>query len=187
MANAHFGNIGDVWKHLALAEVVATEQPQHFWESHAGSALYPLSHSTERDFGAYYFREHASTSAILRDSSYARILRERETGGELHVYPGSPYLAMSILARGPANFVFCDKHAKSLANIEDAASRLSIAEARLQLIHGDGLSTVSELGAKLPTAEAASTIVHIDPYHPKRASSPGLNSFDLLCQLGDRG
>jgi 23S rRNA A2030 N6-methylase RlmJ len=187
MANIHFGNIGDVWKHLALAEVVATEQPQHFWESHAGSALYPLSHSTERDFGVYYFRNHASTSAILRDSSYARILRELETGGELHVYPGSPFLAMRLLKRGLADFVFCDKDKMSLADIKDAASRLSIADARLRLSHGDGLSTVSQLGAELPTAEAASTVVHIDPYQPWRESSSGRNAFDLLCQLGDQG
>jgi 23S rRNA (adenine2030-N6)-methyltransferase len=186
VANVHFGDIGDVWKHLAFAEIVATEQPQHVWECHAGSALYPLSHSPDRDFGVYFFREHASTSATLRGSTYARILRELETGGDLQVYPGSPFLAMQLLKRGSADFVFCDTDASSLADIKDAASRLSIDNARLRLIHGDGLSTVSQLGAELPTAEAASTVVHIDPYQPWRASS-GLNSFDLLCQLADRG
>ena len=187
MANTHFGNIGDVWKHLALAEVVATERPQHFWESHAGSALYPLSHSTERDFGVYYFREHASTSAILRESSYARILRELETGGGLHVYPGSPFLAMHLLKRGPADFVFCDRDEASLAVIKDAASLLAIDDARLRLIHGDGLSTLAQLGAGLPPVEAESTFVHIDPYEPLQEPLPGLNAFDLLCQLADRG
>jgi 23S rRNA (adenine2030-N6)-methyltransferase len=187
VANTHFGNVGDVWKHLAYAEIIAIERPQDVWESHAGSALYSLSHSPERDFGVYYFCEHASMSATLANSEYARILRELETGGELHVYPGSPFLAMRLLKWGSTEFVFCDKDKMSLADIKDAASHLSIAEARLRLSHGDGLSPVSQLGAELPTAEAASTVVHIDPYQPWRASSPGLNSFDLLCQLGDRG
>ena len=187
MANVYFGNSGDVWKHLAFAEIVATEQPLHVWESHAGSALYSLSPSPERDFGVYFFHEQAAKTAILRDSAYARILRELEPGGELHDYPGSPFLAMCLLKLGPADFVFCDKDKMSLADIERAASRLSINNARLRLIHGDGLSTVSQLGAELPTAEAASTVVHIDPYQPWRASSLGLNAFDLLCQLGDRG
>jgi hypothetical protein len=32
VANVHFGNIGEVWKHLAFAAIVATEQPRHVWE-----------------------------------------------------------------------------------------------------------------------------------------------------------
>jgi 23S rRNA A2030 N6-methylase RlmJ len=187
VANIYFGDSGDVWKHLAFAQIVATEHPRHVWESHAGSALYPLSHSTARDSGVYFFREHAALSATLQDSTYARILRELETGGEFPCYPGSPFLAMRILTRGPADFVFCDTDAESLADISHAASRLSIDAARFQLIHGDGLSTVSQLGAAWLPAEAASTIVHIDPYDARQVSSTGLNAFDLLCQLGDRG
>jgi 23S rRNA A2030 N6-methylase RlmJ len=187
VANIHFGNVGDVWKHLAFAEIVVIEQPQHVWESHAGSALYPLSHSTERDFGVYFFHEQASTSARLANSPYARILRELETGGDLRVYPGSPFLAMRLLMRGPADFVFCDTDAESLADITDAALRLSIDGGRLRIIHGDGLSTVSQLGAELPPVEAESTFVHVDPYNPLQQSPSGLDALDLLCQLGDRG
>jgi 23S rRNA A2030 N6-methylase RlmJ len=187
VANIYFGDVGDVWKHLAFAEIVATEQPRHVWESHAGSALYPLSHSLGRDFGVYFFYEQAAKTALLRDSAYARILRELETGGHLQDYPGSPFLAMQLLKRGSADFVFCDTAAKSLADIGRAALRLSIDDARLQLIDGDGLSTLSQLGAELSPVEAESIFVHIDPYQARRASSPGLNAFDLLCQLADRG
>ena len=187
MANIYFGDIGDVWKHLSFTQVVAIEQPRHVWESHAGSALYALSRSYQRDFGVYYFREHAPTSVALADSPYARILRELAPAGQLRVYPGSPFLAMRILTRSPADFVFCDTDEVSLADIQNAASRLSIDEARLRIIHGDGVSTVAHLGAALPTTEAASTVVHIDPYHPLQESSQGLNSIDLLCQLSDRG
>jgi hypothetical protein len=39
MANRHFGKIGAVWKHLALAEILAGENPRAYWESHAGCAV----------------------------------------------------------------------------------------------------------------------------------------------------
>ncbi len=39
MANRHFGRIGDVWKHLPLAEILLLETPRRYWETHAGSAL----------------------------------------------------------------------------------------------------------------------------------------------------
>jgi 23S rRNA A2030 N6-methylase RlmJ len=187
VANIYFGDIGDVWKHLAFAQIVETEQPLHVWESHAGSALYPLSHSPGRDFGVYFFHEQAAKTALLRDSAYDRILRELETGEELHDYPGSPFLAMRLLKRGSADFVVCDTDAESLADIKRAALRLSIDDARLQRIDGDGLSTLSQLGAELPPAEAESIFVHIDPYQSLQESLPGLNAFDLLCQLADRG
>jgi 23S rRNA A2030 N6-methylase RlmJ len=187
VANIYFGDSGDVWKHLAFAQIVATEQPDHVWESHAGSAVYPLSHSPGRDTGVYFFREHVALSSTLQESAYARILRELETGEELPRYPGSPFLALRLLTRGDADFVFCDTDAESLADIERAASGLSIDTARLQLIHGDGVSRLSQMGAVLPTADAASTLVHIDPYDPRPASSAGQNAFDLLVQLGNRG
>ena len=43
MANQHYGKIGDVWKHLPLAEILGMLKPTEYWESHAGSTRYPLS------------------------------------------------------------------------------------------------------------------------------------------------
>ena len=43
MANPHFANLGDVWKHLLLTEVISWLQPGHYVETHAGSALYALA------------------------------------------------------------------------------------------------------------------------------------------------
>ena len=33
----HYGQIGDVWEHLALARFLEAEGPIQYWESHAGS------------------------------------------------------------------------------------------------------------------------------------------------------
>ena len=67
MANHHYGRIGDIWKHLPLAEILEIEQPAEYWESHGGSARYPLTHSWQRDFGVFYFLSHAAKS-VLREN-----------------------------------------------------------------------------------------------------------------------
>ena len=75
MANPHFGNLGDVWKHVALAEALASERPLKYWETHAGSASYLLSHSPARDYGAYYLLEGGRRSSILSQSPYYQELK----------------------------------------------------------------------------------------------------------------
>jgi len=42
MANRHFAKLADVWKHLPLVAVLSIERPRHYWESHAGNALYSM-------------------------------------------------------------------------------------------------------------------------------------------------
>jgi 23S rRNA A2030 N6-methylase RlmJ len=80
MANPHFGNLGDVWKHVALAEALASERPLNYWETHAGSAIYLLSHSPARDYGAYYLLEGGRRSSILSQSPFYQ---------ELKFFPGT--------------------------------------------------------------------------------------------------
>jgi hypothetical protein len=36
MANIHYAKIGDVWKHLPLAEVLSIERPGRYWEATSG-------------------------------------------------------------------------------------------------------------------------------------------------------
>jgi len=59
MANRHFAELGDVWKHLPLAEVLRLNPPQSYWETHAGSLCYPLTASPTRVHGALRFLKRA--------------------------------------------------------------------------------------------------------------------------------
>src|SRR5436309_1658093 len=43
--NNHFAELGDVWKHLPLAEILRITPPRDYWETHAGSASYALTES----------------------------------------------------------------------------------------------------------------------------------------------
>jgi hypothetical protein len=38
--NNHFAELGDVWKHLPLAEILRINPPRHYWETYAGSPSY---------------------------------------------------------------------------------------------------------------------------------------------------
>src|SRR5690242_16668024 len=59
MANKNFGNIGDVWKHVVLAEVLEREPPAWYAETHAGSGAYAVVHSGGREYGFAHFLEVA--------------------------------------------------------------------------------------------------------------------------------
>jgi len=96
MANVHYASIGDVWKHLPLAEILQIECPRRYWETHSGSSSYPLTRSPERDYGAFAFLERGGHSPELEGSSYRRLLA-RHVGGEVPTYPGSPLIAMELL------------------------------------------------------------------------------------------
>jgi len=63
MANTHYGEIGDVWKRLPLAEVLHIEAPTAYWQSHAGPADYALTHSPTRDYGVFHLIEQAAFDA----------------------------------------------------------------------------------------------------------------------------
>src|SRR5262245_29432311 len=96
MANRHFGNLGDVWKHLVLAEVLAMERPLHYWETDAGSASSPLSASIARGYGVYSFLEATRHDRVLAESHYCRLLTG-EVARSVPMYPGSPLIAMRLL------------------------------------------------------------------------------------------
>src|SRR5215217_5824416 len=120
MVNVHYAKIGDVWKHLPLAEVLRIERPGYYWESHAGSSTYPLTRSPERDYGVFLFLERGGSSAALEGSAYRRLLYLCRRGRTPQSYPGSPRIAMELLGRA-AEFVFCDLDGQSLATIAQDA------------------------------------------------------------------
>jgi hypothetical protein len=86
MANVHYAEIGDVWKHLPLAEVLQIEAPRRYLESHAGSSSYPLTPSLERNYGALRFASEAERSPVLDGCAYRRLLAHyAEDGSPRHI------------------------------------------------------------------------------------------------------
>jgi 23S rRNA (adenine2030-N6)-methyltransferase len=186
MANVHYAKIGDVWKHLPLAEVLRIERPTRYWESHAGSSTYPLTRSPERDYGLFLFLERAGSSAALEGSAYRRLLYLRGRGRTLQTYPGSPRIAMELLGDA-AEFVFCDLDGQSLATIAQDARALGVPAGRVRLLHGDGVSALVDELVALTEEEGSGTFLHVDPYRPLESGRGGESSLGLFVGAAQRG
>jgi 23S rRNA (adenine2030-N6)-methyltransferase len=186
MANVHYASIGDVWKHLPLAEVLGSERPRRYWETHSGSSSYPLTHSPERDYGAFAFLERADRSQVLKGSSYGRLLA-RHAGGETPTYPGSPLIAMELLGDVGGHFLFCDLDGESLSNIADDSRALGVPLGSVRLVEGDGVSNLADELSGLTEDEAAGTFLLVDPYRPLEPNSEGATPMGLFARAAKRG
>jgi hypothetical protein len=98
--NNHFAELGDVWKHLPLAEILRVNPPRVYWETHAGSASYVLTESPSRLHGPLRFLSLAPEDPDLEGCAYLAALTLVPG-----VYPGSATLATLALGRS-ASYVF---------------------------------------------------------------------------------
>jgi 23S rRNA (adenine2030-N6)-methyltransferase len=187
MANIHYARIGDVWKHLPLAEVLAIERPGSYGESHAGSSSYPLTRSPERDYGVFLFLERAGSSSALKGSAYRRLLYLRDRGETPPTYPGSPLIAMELLRGTGGRFLFCDLDGASLATIAEDAHALGVPQGRVRLVHGDGVSALEVELAGLAEEAASGTFLHVDPYRPLESGHGAETPLGLFAHAAERG
>ena len=186
MANAHFAEIGDVWKHLPLAEVLAIERPDRYWETHAGSALYPLTPSARRDYGAYRVLAHAGQAPAIDRSMYLRLLRRLAPAGAGARYPGSAYIAMAVLGPAVGEYRLADTDPDSAADLRKAAARLAGPD-RVEVVEGDGVTALVEAFSRLEPAAASTTFALIDPSPPLAPTAGGRSPAELWAMLASRG
>ncbi len=174
--NNHFAELGDVWKHLPLAEILRVDPPRAYWETHAGSASYPLTESPSRLHGALRFLSLAPYDPDLRSCAYLAALTH-----EPGVYPGSATLAMRSLGTS-ASYLFCDVDARSAASLLDASGGLDV-----RVVDADGVSAI-EREAQLARVDARDVLVHVDPFEPfERVSRDSRTPVELAGWLADAG
>ena len=178
MANPHFANLGDVWKHLLLTEVISWLQPGHYVETHAGSALYAVTDDLERGLGAEMFLSASSEIEPLRSSPYRQNILGLARGAAPS-YPGSPLLAMMLLGRA-CRYVFCDTDPSSVADLRAARERLGL-QKEAQVIHGDGLAETTAL--LKAHAIGAASLVHVDPFDFRAAGPTAASALQLVTRL----
>jgi hypothetical protein len=90
MANTHYGEIGDIWKHLPLAEILAIERPRRYWESRR-LGLLPSPFVGQGLRRGHLYR-HAPDAPTLRDSAFgACCTRSRATQGSIRALRLSPW------------------------------------------------------------------------------------------------
>lgn len=182
------GTVGDVWKHLTLAEILAAARPRWYVEPHARAISSLLTPTLERNYGVYYFLAHAEQSAVLRNSEYYRILDAiRGERGTLRRYPGSSYLAMKVLGPKAEEFLFCDLEEEDLVTIEHHGDRVGISRERIEGLPLDGIRAMRQEMDRWPAEELPRTFVFIDSPRPFHPTESGRSSMDLLCELSGRG
>lgn len=148
----HAGNVGDVWKHCALVEVLqrASAPDLHYAETHAGEGLYALGATGEwtEGIGRLWSADDLGAGAVAR---YVTLCRRLGSGTACpERYPGSPRFARAVL--GPdATLTLCERDPDALARL---ATHLG-GDANARLVDGDGLAVLASLGA--------ATVVLIDP------------------------
>ncbi len=158
--NPHFGKLGDVWKHLPLAEILRMKPPLHYWETHAGSAWYSMDRSPERLHGAIQFVSCAPKDPELQTCAYLELLQRN-----VDVYHGSAMIAVQLLGKN-ADYLFCDTDPESAATLRVAAVNVN---ARVR--EKDGVLAVEE-EASATRVCPADTLVHIDPFDPHERLTP---------------
>lgn len=192
MGNAHFGNFADVFKHLALSELLGAMSPHEYWESHAGAASYLETQppAAERAHGVHSFLRVAGDFDALKLSYYSRIVGSQLASDPPRV-PGSPMLARMLLGDNVRRLLFCDIDAESLLNIRTPLpQRGSMKEVhidKVECVQDDGVSVLRGAGLLLPEEWASGTLAFIDPYEIDAGTDAGISPIDLSCELANRG
>lgn len=174
--NHHFGEIGDVWKHLPLAEILRVNPPLHYWETHAGSAYYPLTASPARLHGVLRFLACAPGEPELQDCAYLQALHATPD-----IYPGSPMLAIQALGQ-KASYIFCDIDPESAASLRTATAGLDA-----RVVEADGVSAIIR-EVQFAHVDPTDVMVHIDPFEPhERFTASSKTPIELTGWLADAG
>ena len=186
MANPHFGEIGDVWKHLVLGDVVDRVRPARYWETHTGSGTYALDRSWQREYGVFTMLREAPRAPAIEASRYVWLVRTLPPGDDDQPrYPGSARLAMEVLGDGAA-YLCCDLDPASVADLTRSARELDLGDV-VRVERADGLSTVWAAAQDLAPEAAAATIVMIDPFDEGERSIDGMDALELFGRLAGAG
>ncbi|MFC5652042.1 23S rRNA (adenine(2030)-N(6))-methyltransferase RlmJ [Paenibacillus solisilvae] len=184
MPYSHFGEIGDIWKHLPLCYFLSKEQPARYVESNSAYPMYMLNRTDERNYGIYYLLEQLSIRHYehIAASPYLQIVKGI-TGNEknLQNYLGSPGLALEVL-KEYSHYVFCDIEDEPLQHIMNYAKQ-SLLDNRIQTVHGDSIEFLWHEIEKM----GKETFLHIDPYRIFEMNKHGRCYFDLFVKAIQQG
>ncbi|PSP80498.1 hypothetical protein BRC81_02070 [Halobacteriales archaeon QS_1_68_20] len=184
IGNHHFGNVGDVWKHLLTCAILDEERPDRFWETHAGAARYAMDEADERQFGAGRYLARSRDVPALDSATYTTLFSEaNDSRTDPETYLGSPALAMGVLGDA-ADYYFFDVDPGCLDSIREEASRRDCSSA-VNAVPADGLSGVA---AGIAADGDGTDVVHVDPFETFAATDPaGLTPIELFADVAARG
>ena len=179
MSYTHFGKPADVWKHIALCEVMTEEKPLVYVETNSAYATYILNKTPEQQYGIYHFIEKATNHPQLINSVYYKTENQAVSESK---YLGSPGLAINVLKDITAKFLFFDIEKEALHSINEYAKACHLAE-KIKTVNQDSIVGVTDLLTTLPK----STLIHIDPYCIDQPGANGANYLDVFIKASNLG
>lgn len=172
MPYKHAGEIGDVWKHLPLCDVLKIEMPQRYYETNSAFAEYKLPKSIQKQYGIFYLFEQAGQELVCKD--YLKIIKSIDLENEYKYY-GSPALAMTVLSKNDTSFYFHDIEKKPLDEIVKFSKQLNLQD-KVVTLCGDSISAFLTDGYRFNKSD----FIFIDPYTPFDNNKSGENFFDVF-------
>lgn len=172
MSYSHAGEIGDIWKHFPLCEILARETPKRYFETNSAFAKYLLPRNSFKEYGVFYFL-HKVPPSFVDKSKYVDILKKIDTE-KSRVYFGSPAQAMMTLSNS-ADYFFHDIEELPLKDICNFSVSLGLQE-KVTTVLGDSISSFLD-GRYMLTCD---DFVFIDPYQPFDRNSSGCSFFDIF-------
>lgn len=169
----HSGEIGDVWKHLPLCDLLNIEKPKRYFETNSAFAKYELKSSPTTDYGIFHLLKFQE-SELLQESAYLQLL---ESNGfeENHIYLGSPGLAIMLLSGTAEQFYFHDIEPEPLQQITRFAMDKNLRD-KVKVVQGDSISSFLHGDYRFGSED----FIHIDPYEPFAQNEAGEMFFDIF-------
>ena len=179
MSYKHYGEIGDIWKHLPLCEVITMERPTVYVETNSAYSQYSLDRTPAQEYGIFNVIGKAEAFPSLQESAYYKLIKPFVMEGK---YLGSPGLAMTFLNNITESFVFFDLEKEALENITSFANERNI-HGQVRVINKDSVSGLLEMLPTLPP----STFIHIDPYLIDDPNAEGKTYLDVFIKASVQG
>ncbi len=174
----HYGNIGDIWKHLPLCAFLKHEKPLTYIETNSASPIYTLTKDPQKEYGIFTYMNRVTRSKILNNSLYTNMIKNiNENGTQVQTYLGSPGLAMIYLRDKVEQYIFFDIEREPLNHIEVFANRKGIGN-HVNLIQQDSIIGSYELIPQLKN----SAFIHFDPYYAFEKGRDELSYYDVFLE-----
>ena len=164
----HAGNVGDVWKHCVLVEVLerarAGGEAVVYVETHAGEGEYPLQPTGEWTEGIGRLWDDTAPAGADPVARYVALCRRLAPGNDRPTsYPGSPTFARAVLGAG-ATLALWERDAAAHGRL---AAHVGV-DPRTHLHQADGLAALADA---VRDAEVAAdvVVVLVDPSYAQKS------------------
>jgi 23S rRNA (adenine2030-N6)-methyltransferase len=166
----HACEIGDVWKHLPLCEILRNEKPLKYHESNSAYSGYTISVNPKIEYGV--LKPVGLNSNVFINSEYYEVLKKNGIDN-LH-YTGSPGLAMEILS-DKARYYFHDIEREALDDVEAFALHKGLHE-YVKTFCGDSIRAFIDKDYLVDEND----FIFLDPYTPFDLNEIGFNFFEIF-------